>query len=620
MKLLDGKGLFTIELHTPEKPSGSSIWQQSILLDGGPRELQFDLPRDLEGIQQLNWFVTGDAGDFVTVDKTWLEVELPKLSTEERAFLNSYAMLLSNFDLSSGLTTDRHNFAFGEFDNISSSGLQAAAAVVAWQLGYISRESANQIVERTTRGLLDLTRCNGLLPHFVKDGKGVAEYSSIDSVVALVSLIEAKQSLGLDASSVGAVLEGIAWNKLLLSDGSISHGFGVECEERLAHGWSGFGTETWLVNLAYVAATGKVTPMNTRPITFSGSGFIDELAFLFVPVPKNVDRFGIDWNAFRQQAAEAQLNYYKNHHPDHCYTRLGLFGLSAGEVPITSVIEPGQIYQAFGIGGDILSNDGTRLLNHPVVVPHYAGLIAELRPESAINLWQWLEEKHLVSPLNNVESLMVVDPSFCEEIVFNSLKGSWNLGLQTLGWGRLLLKDENPLYAAMRSNELLQHGYDLMVTEPTPQPTVLPMPVAQIVLQVESGNGCGPGYEPVMCRENASGQRTVLLKSGQSRTLTLNMPSPGGIYSITLRYSNDGPTAPPDIIDLMLDGTNIGQITTIDTRGGVYKEPGTGWNEFTSATVGSFLISPGSHQLDVRASFTDFYGVEPDKVTLSRVE
>ena len=101
-------------------------------------------------------------------------------------------------------------------------------------------------------------------------------------------------------------------------------------------------------------------------------------------------------------------------------------------------------------------------LGRPVIVPHHVALVASLRPERAIAAWQWLESEGLFTPLNNVESLTIVDEGSCDNVVWNELKGSWNLGLQTLGWGRLSVGDDHPLYRALEDNEMLLRGYRTM--------------------------------------------------------------------------------------------------------------------------------------------------------------
>jgi len=197
--------------------------------------------------------------------------------------------------------------------------------------------------------VLSLPRCHGLLPHFVTTGQIApdTEWSSLDTVIAAVALIEARQALGLEASQVEQLLTNIDWAGLLLSNGQISHGYNYSCTQRLDSGWNDFGTETWLANLGYAATTGNIAAMDATPPTYNGSGFIDELAWLLVPAPSR-DRWGIEWPVYREQAATTQTAYYTGH---PCYEPKKLFGLSAAEVPDPASVPSSQVYQAFGVGG-----------------------------------------------------------------------------------------------------------------------------------------------------------------------------------------------------------------------------------------------------------------------------
>jgi hypothetical protein len=220
--------------------------------------------------------------------------------------------------------------------------------------------------------------------------------------------------------------------------------------------------------LAYAGATGQVAPI-TYPVppTANGSGFIDEMAWLYVSPPAGQDYWGTDWTSYRLAAADGQLSYYPGNDPASCLARLGLFGLSACEVPDPSRVSQGSIYQAFGVGGRFTpANDGLALLGAPVVVPHYAAMIASLRPQEAIEMWDWLINNGYFTPLNNVESL-VFPGSGCDSaaLVWNQLKGSWNLSLQTLGWGRYLAERDGQvpiLWQAATANPLLRTGYLLL--------------------------------------------------------------------------------------------------------------------------------------------------------------
>ena len=177
--------------------------------------------------------------------------------------------------------------------------------------------------------------------------------------------------------------------------------------------------------------------------------------------PPDGDRWGTRWSDYRVQAASTQFNYYQGH---TCYGGSPrLFGLSAAEVPDLAAVPITQTYQPFGVGGVIAPNDGVAMLGHAVIVPHYAGMIASLSPTEASALWDWLESEAMFTPLNNVESLMMIDAPACTQITWNALKGSWNLSLQTLGWGRLLAGSDHPLYQAAWANDLLRQGYATML-------------------------------------------------------------------------------------------------------------------------------------------------------------
>lgn len=528
IQIATGTGTFHVELkcekaascaQTPDvSPQLPNVkWRsENVTLTGGPLALSFGLPPTLTEITNLNWVVMGSVGSFVAVDRVELTATMPYMDTPQRAFLWSYAQLLSNWHPESGLTRDQAYFAANQFDNISASGLQAAAAVMAWQLGFISEAAANEIVSKTTQGMLSVPRDNQcgsggsrLWPHFVDHGQIVSgtEWSSIDTVIATMALLEAQEALGLDTTGVISVLQGINWDTLILPNGSISHGYLSNCD-LIELDWKPFGLESWIVNLGYAAATGKTAEFDHTPPTWNGGGFVDELAWLLVP-PSCPDRWGTDWCAYSQQAVGHQLAYYRcqeaeangycryNHWcreldancscsccRDHrCYGELGLFGLTPNEVPDLSLIPSTATrnYLDFGICGQASCMDGTDpvtipgktsplvvSLGHAVIVPHYAGVIASLRPTQAISLWNWLEEHKLLTPLNNAESLMVTEePTNCNQITgnqiaWNARKGSWELGLQTLGWGRYLARDDHPLYQAMRANDMLRRGYEFM--------------------------------------------------------------------------------------------------------------------------------------------------------------
>jgi hypothetical protein len=201
---------------------------------------------------------------------------------------------------------------------------------------------------------------------------------------------------------------------------------------------------------------------------------------MFMPTPER-DRWGIEWQSYSQQAVDRQLTYYQEKATEAggFYGSLGLFGLTPAESPDLSIFPPTTtiFYLDFGVGGKGLYYDGTGplsdgngpstkiTLGHAVVVPHYAGMIAALRPTQALNEWNWLVSEKLESPLNTAESLMCTgnDDFPCSNIVWNARKGAWELGLATLGWARDLVGADNPLYQAFQDDSLLMRGYQVML-------------------------------------------------------------------------------------------------------------------------------------------------------------
>jgi hypothetical protein len=451
------------------KDHGALRWTGEIILDGGEQVINSDLP-PLDNINELVWVLDDAAGgDAVVLDSITFTATTPITDTATRAFVWSYGQLLNNWNPKTGLVRDRGSDPSGRFDAIQATGSLAAATAQAAQLGVISQSNARQIVGKIGQTLLVGTpRFHGLWPHFVTvSPEGViaivpgTEWSSVDTVIAAIGLLTAQHALGLDTAATEQMLRDIDWADLILPDGAISMGYDDQ-GDRIPWGWKDFGTEAWLVQLASASAIGEKASMaRPTPPTVNGSGFIDELAWLFVPPPASRDIWGVDWQAYRDAAADKQINFYPETDPTSCFAQLDLFGLSAGEMPDGT-------YLTLGVGGsDQPPETGAERLGAPAITPHYAGMIASLRPEAAIRMWDWLIANGLFTPLNNVESLLFPPGAPCDRsgAVWNSSKLSWNLALQTLGWGRYLAvrqELEPVLWRAATQNPLLRDGYCLL--------------------------------------------------------------------------------------------------------------------------------------------------------------
>jgi hypothetical protein len=465
---------FRVEL----KYKGNLRWSEEIVLKGGRQVVSFELPV-LGNVNEFIWVLDrAYAGDYVILENVSFTATTQITDTATAGFVWSYGMLLNNWNPNTGLVRDKAKDPSGDFDAIQATGSLAAATAMAEQLGVVTHADAVEIVNKIGETLLlDLPRFQGLWPHWVKvspEGEIAivpnTEWSSVDTVIAAIGLLSAQSGLGMETTDTEQMLQAIDWNGLVLS-GGISHGY-TYTGGLIPYAWDVFGGESWLIELVYASVTGQVAPISyPSPPTANGSGFIDELAWLFVPPPSGQDYWRTDWSSYRSGAADDQISYYPTYYPQSCYSQIDLFGLSAAEVPDPSMVPQGSIYQAFGVDGRFTpADDGTTLLGAPVVVPHYSAMVASLRPQETVAMWEWLIANGYFSPLNNVDSFLIPAGSSCNSArpVWNQLKGSWNLSLQTLGWGRYLAErdDEVPiLWQATSTNLFLRRGYLLLASE-----------------------------------------------------------------------------------------------------------------------------------------------------------
>jgi hypothetical protein len=454
-------------------------WSQNWTISGGAQTLQGELPTTGRVGELVIVLDHAQPGDFLTLTSITFTATTAIADAGFAAFVWSYAMLLENWDPTNGLVRDKSRDAAGEFDAVQATGALAAASALASQLGVIPRAAAVAIVTKIQNAISGLPRYRGLWPHFVKVTSGNwqpadgSEWSSVDTVILLFSLIASQLALELNPAEAIAALSAIEWEALLLPNG-LSHGYKSNLT-LITDPWDTFGSESWLVALAYTSVRHRLPPLAfPTPPTANGSGFIDGMLELFVPPPSTVDVWGAKWPAYRPIAARAQVEYYTTQSPQSCMARYGLFGLSAAEVPLPSGVLKEQIYQPFGVGGRFSPpNNGASLTGRFVAVPHYAAMIApvmnESHDDSAMRMWEWLIERELFTPLNNVESFSFESEAECgsghEAIIWNDLKGSWNLALQTLGLGQYLLRRQGlqPDLWRLAGAAPVRDGYESLV-------------------------------------------------------------------------------------------------------------------------------------------------------------
>jgi hypothetical protein len=461
------------------KPAEKSlIWNNSSVLSGGPETLIFMLntPPSSTLWKTLNWVV--EPKGRVEVDEIRLGVSLPKNYTlPEAVFLFSYAHLSQCYDHTEGIVRERASWPATDFANLSASGMFALATAVASELGYVEKPQARTIISKIASTILQSIprHQSGILPHFASKIAGswqnlpakiidgvtypAGEWSTVDTAITAISLLLAMQGVGLSTADVEKLLAQIDWRVLLIQrdqKNCMGHGFsGDPGTPKLINCWDTFGSESLLVALAYAATTGQVPDLiYDKPPTSDGSGFNDELAALLFPMC-GCDVWGNDWPIYRSSARAKQIQFFSAMPK---YKQHGFFGLSASEVPSPWTIAPANRYVAWGIGGHHKKvNDGTGTIKYPIVAPHYAAMIMAEEPMAVEKMFESLIALSIFSPLNNTESVGI---DATGTLHWNSLKGSWNLGMQALGAARALsAKNGYPIYTWSRQNTFLWNAY-----------------------------------------------------------------------------------------------------------------------------------------------------------------
>ena len=608
------------------KTGNHQSWVQEVRLEGGEQVLAFDLPS--RRVNHLVWVLDHAAlGDYVVLDRISFAARTQVTDTATAAFVWSYGMLLANWDPATGLVRDKAKDASGEFDAIQATGSLAAATAIAEQMGVVGQADAVQIVDKIGEALLqDLPRFHGLWPHWVKNSSGGGleiventEWSSVDTVIAALGLLEGQAALGIDTAATETMLQEIEWSNLITPHG-ISHGY-TYSGDLIPYAWDAFGGESWLVELACAGATGQIIPFSyPLPPTANGSGFIDELAWLFVPPPPEPDYWGTDWQSYRATAAAKQVSYHDELDSGSCFAELGLFGLSAAEVPAPSMVALGEMYQPYGAGGSFAAaNDGSSLLGTPVVAPHYSAMIASLRPEEAIVMWDWLIDNGLFSPLTNVESLMFPEGTGCdpETVVWNQLKGSWNLALQTLGWGRYLAERAGHvpvLWQAAETNPLLQKGYLLLTPRGASSPAV---EAGAWLYQRECEYPDEETVGQALERSNASGSKvhgqfgTVAAWPAKSGSVTfdnIHTPQIGTLF-LRVRHSKYSSATVPILV--FVDDETEPRATFLPADQG-------DWNTFTwTGPIALGSIESGSHSIRFATDGQEYGVADFDRFVLA---
>ncbi|MFA4889135.1 MAG: hypothetical protein WC628_06135 [Candidatus Omnitrophota bacterium] len=321
-----------------------------------PGTLSWVLPEAYkQKIKVILWVMDrAQLGDSISVDSIKLRIKTPVLPTDEEAFLWTYSWLISNYDSATAMVQDRSNFRFQDFENLSATAKLAKVVYYAYKKGYTSKQDAAAVITKIANTLINTVPrgpggTNTLWPHFTTNGGAVAlpphtdgqgqhfdgtEWASGDTAYAALDIITALQMIGDPQNQISSLenfLKTIKWSDLYSSDGYIGHGYFYE-GNKIPYLWKGFGMETIGVSWAYASSTGNYAEMD-KPPSDNGSGFIDNI--LYPIVFSGIDRWGNDWDIYRNTAAGTQINWYNLTERNQYLKNSGLFGLSAAEVPET---------------------------------------------------------------------------------------------------------------------------------------------------------------------------------------------------------------------------------------------------------------------------------------------
>lgn len=134
----------------------------------------------------------------------------------------------------------------------------------------------------------------------------------------------------------------------------------------------------------------------------------------------------------------------------------------------------------------------------------------------------------------------------------------------------------------------------------------------RVVVEAETN----PGRALMMARPAASGHASVLVAAPGSLSLPFDVTAPGR-YTFGVRYSDDGPGSPSDLVELDVDGTHVGHFAAQNTRAAAM-EPGEGWNSFIDGPgFGQLELAPGRHVAVVSLTGAGGYSVELDMLMLA---
>lgn len=447
-----GRGLFRIELADVHR---RVVWQvkENLQNDDIQTYLYPIDPNLLGDIKIMSWIA--EPGCELRLLSIGFIAERPNIPIDEWAFRISLGKLRRCHIFQTGLTRDRAHLPAGKFESIASTGMHALASALAATEDIIDTQTAKSEIDLTLDTLKALPKAAGFLPHFTtqnETGKITispgTEYSTVDTAIALTSLLLATHILKLDESNqqVADMIKNLDFNAVTDANGWISHGFLDDAKTPLSSVWRDWGGETALVLMLENMLPHRVPRgrMAHSGAPYRGIGFIAEIQSLFYP---DFDRrdpdliSGVSWPEIRRKILSEQISYFPENQPESAAAKAGIFGLSAGEAGM-----PGSGYTA----------NGTEVLGVRWIHPHYMLMGLSLSaPDQYLDGLQRLIDRQLLYPQGLPENIEA------DLILHNPMQGSLNAAFETLsayhGWKK---RDSpsNHIDQASRQDALLRKG------------------------------------------------------------------------------------------------------------------------------------------------------------------
>lgn len=456
----NGKGKLKLEIKDPQQ---AVLWANDVDVDEAePRPYTLPVPAaGLRRAKYLNW--TAEPGSGLCLTSLQFAVQLPAMPFDQHVLLASLAKVARCYSPGTGLVKDRAHVPMGTFDSVPATGLFALAVAATSQApnSLVHPDVARSLLREIEATGSSIPKARGLLPHFVKRVNNLpvihpgTEFSTVDTSIYYHSLLLAAEMLN-DQQTKTRVLAGVrnvAFTDLTLPDGSISHGVKDDGQTLIPFSWHDWGGETALVMLMQQMAGGKVAAnvMQTNGWPWKGTGFITEIQSLFYPdfdssTPDAVSK--VSWRATRQKMLEEQKGYFPRTMPDSMATKMGLYGLSAGEGAYGTTYEVG----------------GVDLPDQKVIHPHYILMSALLQePKETYALLDRMEHAGYLPAWGLVENVSADGSRYLPMI------SALNAGFEAVGSYHLLARahsQEDVIYKASRECPELREAVKLFYPGP----------------------------------------------------------------------------------------------------------------------------------------------------------